>query len=272
MARALPAISSHPLELDFRNVQAWQPGRHVVQPRPPPTCPRMPGSDQPSRPATIAATVRARSMSTRGRRYLRDSFRRTTTRTTVPRPIARERRFTGPPPCERQPEAIEDVLMAGAAVFQAEQVAHLGQADQETGPGHETEHHRFGDVPRQVAQLEHGDQDLDDADHHGQQEGRFDGQPLVGSEKGQGTEDHQRDGVGRTVDQVRRGAEDRGDGRHHDGRVQPEARVDAGDQRIGHRLGHGNGGHRQAGNEVSASVTPSVDPGHYGAFVRQSRM
>ena len=59
--------------------------------------------------------------------------------------------------------------MAGSAVFYAQQVGHLAEGHQESGPRHETDHHRFGDVPRQIAQLEHADQNLEDADHHCQQ-------------------------------------------------------------------------------------------------------
>ena len=61
------------------------------------------------------------------------------------------------------------MLIARALLLQAEKVSDLRQGDEEPGPGHETDHHRFGDVARQVAQAEDGHEDLDSAGHHRQE-------------------------------------------------------------------------------------------------------
>ena len=41
----------------------------------------------------------------------------------------------------------------------------------------------------------------------------------------------------------------------------PVSRVDPGDQRVGHRLGHGNRRDGQAGDQVPSGVTPGVAAG-----------
>ena len=161
-----------------------------------------------------------------------------------------------------EPKANEDVLVAGAPVFQAQQVAHLGQGDQETGPGHKPKDHRFGDVAGQVAQLEHGDKNLDEPTIAANRKVASKASDRVsGPDDGQGAEDDQRNRVGRTVDQVGRRAEHRGDCRDHDGRIQSKLGIDPGDQRIGHRLGHGDRGDRQTGHEVFAGVAPAIGQG-----------
>ena len=151
--------------------------------------------------------------------------------------------------------------MARALLLQAQEVSHLGQGDEQPGPGHETDHDRFGDVSRQVAQAEDGHEDLDSAGHHRQEKGRFDGIRRVGGHEGQGAEGHQGNGVGRAVHQVGRRPENRGHRRDDDRRIKPVTRVDPGDQGIGHRLGHGDRRHGQAGDQVPSGVTPANSGG-----------
>ena len=114
-------------------------------------------------------------MSSRGRRYLRDNLPQAEHQDHRCQADAQGARIDRPAAGHGEPQTDEDVLVAGAPVLQAEQVAHLGQGDQETGPGHEPQDHRFGDVAGQVAQLEHGDENLDHADHRGQEKGRLEG-------------------------------------------------------------------------------------------------
>ena len=43
------------------------------------------------------------------------------------------------------------MLMPGAAIFDAEEIAHLIQGDEKSGPCHEADHHGFRDVAREIA-------------------------------------------------------------------------------------------------------------------------
>jgi hypothetical protein len=120
---------------------------------------------------------------------------------------------------EGEPQPHQDVLVAAADGADAEQVVQLTQRHQQAGAGHEAEDDRLGDVARQVAQPQQRDDDLDQADEHGQQAGHA--HPLVGVERGgDGAEDDQRDGVGRAVDEAGARPEQRRQGGHDDGGVQ----------------------------------------------------
>ena len=75
--------------------------------------------------------------------------------------------------------------------------------------GDEARDHGFRDVARDVAEPRHGDDDLDDADHHREQEHRLVGvEPRVRIDEGERAEDDQRNRAGRTVDQMARRAEE----------------------------------------------------------------
>ena len=63
--------------------------------------------------------------------------------------------------------------MTVAAVHEADQIAHLAQRDQQPRSCHESEHDGFGDVTRQVSQLQDRNDDLDRARHQGEEERRF---------------------------------------------------------------------------------------------------
>ena len=80
---------------------------------------------------------------------------------------------------------------------------------------------------------------------------------LLARRNAKRAEGDQRDGVGRPVHQVLRRAEDRSHGGDDDRRVEAKARVDAGDQGVGHRLRHGDRRHSQPGHQVA----PGGDPG-----------
>ena len=69
--------------------------------------------------------------------------------------------------------------------------------------------------------------------------------PVRRIEKRQRTEHDQRNGVRRAVDQIRRRAENRADRRDDNGGIKAIPRIDTGDQRIGHRLRHGDRRHGQ---------------------------
>ena len=114
-------------------------------------------------------------MSTRGKRYLRVRCRSDTTSTTVTSANGEGAKVHGPTFGQGEPEAVEQVVIAGALFLQAEQVVHLAERDQAAGAGHEAQHHRFGDVARQVAQLEQGNDDLNGPDHQRQQKNGLDG-------------------------------------------------------------------------------------------------
>ena len=102
---------------------------------------------------------------------------------------------------QRQPEPHDDMLMARALFRQSQEVSHLGHGDEEPGPGHETDHDRCGNVPRQIAQAADRHEDLDPAGHHRQDKCRLNGIFVIGGRECQGAERHQGNGVGRTVDQ-----------------------------------------------------------------------
>ena len=72
-----------------------------------------------------------------------------------------------------EPQAMQEVLMAVAPFHQPEQVANLAQCNQEAGSSHEANHDGLGNVPRQVAQFENGNQNLNRADHHCERKGRL---------------------------------------------------------------------------------------------------
>ncbi len=151
--------------------------------------------------------------------------------------------------------------MPGPELPDAEEVGDLADAEQQRRADHEAEDHGFGNVAGQVAKLEDGDEDLDGSDHHAKQhQGLGDLGLVVGIEKGERAEDDERDRAGRPVDQMRRRAEHRGDRRHDDRRVEPVARVDAGEQRIGHALRQRDRGDRQAGDRVGAQLGSRVVP------------
>ena len=97
-------------------------------------------------------------------------FRSKTTSAAVPRPIAKARRLTVPPWVSVSQSRHQEVLMAGALLLQPEEICDLGQGDEQTGPGHEPDRHRLGDIARQVAKAEDGYQDLDPTGHHRQKE------------------------------------------------------------------------------------------------------
>src|SRR5438876_301751 len=79
------------------------------------------------------------------------------------------------------------------------------------GAEHEAEDDRFGHVARQVAELQEGNEELDDADEDAEEEDGL--LPFRGvsieAEAGDGTEDDERDGVGRAVDEMPGRAEQR---------------------------------------------------------------
>ena len=89
----------------------------------------------------------------------------------------------GPTFGQGQPETVEQVVIAGALFLQAEQVVHLAQRDQAAGAGHEAQYHRFGDVARQVAQLEQGNDDLNGPDHQRQQKNGLEGELVIRAER-----------------------------------------------------------------------------------------
>ncbi len=94
MAQALPNISPiQPRSMWGR----WGVGKSPCTLSTTATNPSPSGLDQPSSKARTAVKARARSMSTRGKRYLRVRCRNDTTSTTVTAPIAMARNFTGPP-------------------------------------------------------------------------------------------------------------------------------------------------------------------------------
>ena len=90
-----------------------------------------------------------------------------------------------------QPEAVQEVQVAIALRGQAEKVVYLLERDEEPGSGHEAENHRFGHIAGEIAELEEGDQDLDDADEDGENKHRLN--PFAGDQRepGDGTENHQ---------------------------------------------------------------------------------
>ena len=133
--------------------------------------PSAPGWDQPKATVTPAATLRAKSMSTRGKWNFRTTLRRTEHQGRRAKAEHDRVRVDRSPVTDGQPQAIQDVLMAAASFDQTEQIADLAQCNQKAGPGHETDHNGIGNVSRPVAQFENGDQNLDRADHHRQNEG-----------------------------------------------------------------------------------------------------
>ena len=62
---------------------------------------------------------------------------------------------------QREPEAMDDGLVPGSPVRDAEKVADLAERHQETRARHEPEHDGFRNVAGEIAQLEDGDEDLD---------------------------------------------------------------------------------------------------------------
>ncbi len=150
-----------------------------------------------------------------------------------------------------------------ALVMQAEKIPDLPDRDQESRAGHESDDDRLGNVAGQVAEPEDRDEDLDDADEDAEQEHRLRRAGLgVGIEERERAEDDERDRVGRAVDQVRGRAEDRRDQRNDDGRVEAVTRIDARDERVGHRLWQRDGGDGEAGEQVAARGSPGVIESH----------
>ena len=150
-----------------------------------------------------------------------------------------------------EPYATQDLHVAVALIVHPQRVAQLSHREQERGGRHEADDDRLGNVASQVAQFEQADDDLEDANQHGQQE-----QPLeeflgvLRVEEGKRREDQQRDGASRSVDQMRRRTEDRGDDRYDDRRVHAEPGIHPRDQRISHRLRERNRRDSEAGNNV----------------------
>ena len=142
---------------------------------------------------------------------------------------------------------MQHMLRAGALVANAQRIADLADRQQQRRRAHEAEDDGFRDIAGEVAEPEHGDEDLDRAHHRAEQEHRLRGlDALIGVEDRKGAEHHQRDRAGRAVDQVRGRTEQRGHGGDDDRRIESVARIDAREQRIGHALRQRDRGDRQA--------------------------
>ena len=131
----------------------------------------------------------------------------------------------------------------------AEKIGDLADGQHDGGPDHKAQNDGFRDIARQIAEPENSDENLDGSDHNAQKEQgfhRFDA--VVRIKKGQDAEDHERNGAGRSGNQMRRGAEDGGDRGKHDGGIEPEPRVDTGNNRVSHALRQGNCGDGQPGD------------------------
>ncbi len=103
---------------------------------------------------------------------------------------------------ERQPDAVKNVLLPGAAVTQAGQIAELAESYECARSRHEADYNRFGNVASEIAEFEDCDQDLYCADHDSQQESRLVSvEARIGIEEGESAENDQRNGVGGPVDQ-----------------------------------------------------------------------
>jgi hypothetical protein len=160
---------------------------------------------------------------------------------------------------QREPQAVEDVIVAGALVLQPERVADLADDGERRGTGHEARDHGLRDVARQVAELQHRDQDLNHPDHRAEQEhGLVCIEPRVRIEERERAEDHERQRAGGAVDQVRRRAQDGSDRAKDDRAEQAEAWVDARDQRVRDALRKRDRGHGQAGLDIGARMPERV--------------
>jgi hypothetical protein len=66
-----------------------------------------------------------------------------------------------------------------ALALHPQRVADLAEGEDQRRRGHEPDDHRLRDVAREVAQLEHGNEDLDDTDEDAQQEQRLEERRAV---------------------------------------------------------------------------------------------
>ena len=114
---------------------------------------------------------------------------------------------------------------------------------------------RMRDVACQVPELGQGDAHLEQPDKKCQQNGGL--QAVFGRNDCHRAEHGNRNDVGGPVNELTRRVENRADGGHDDGRVESIFRRNPCDQRIGHGLGNRNGGHGEAGNEISPQVADS---------------
>ena len=75
----------------------------------------------------------------------------------MPAPIATDSHLIGLPALRVSHKRTNRQLMAVAHLRQAEQIGNLTEGDEQTRPGHEAENDRLGNVARQVAQAQQGD-------------------------------------------------------------------------------------------------------------------
>ena len=152
---------------------------------------------------------------------------------------------------EREPRVHENGLIARTLFGGADEITDLADRDEQAGPGHEAEDHRFGNVARQVAEPQCRDDDLHRAGDDAQQKQRL--VPVyLARKRCEGAKDDERNRVRGSVDQMRRRPEQRCNDGYDDGGVEAVARIDAGDQRVRDRLGNRDRGDRRTGNEVAA--------------------
>ena len=133
----------------------------------------------------------------------------------------------------------------------AEELAQLGGGDDQGAGVGEADDHRVGQEVHQHAEAEHAEEELEGADHEGQQH-RI-GQIALGAARGQrpqGGGGHQRDHRDRAGGELAGGAEQ---GRHHGrqkGGVQAVVDRQPGELGIGHGLGYQHQGDGDAGDDV----------------------
>ena len=126
---------------------------------------------------------------------------------TVPNPIS-ERRLIGLADVrQRQPDALEEVVLAGAGGGQAEQVFELIEHQQNRGAEREADDHRVRDIARQVAEPQQRDARLDDADDEREQDHGRDSFGIA--EADQRAQHGDRNRIGRAVDELLRRIEQR---------------------------------------------------------------
>ena len=76
------------------------------------------------------------------------------------------------------------MLVAIALLPQAEEIADLGQSDEQPGAGHETDYDGGRDIARQIAEAKQRDKDLDSARQYRQEKHGFHGIGVVRGSEG----------------------------------------------------------------------------------------
>ena len=222
---------------------------------------------QPRNGAATVARIRASSKSGNGVVSRRFSTRIGIRTSSVPRPSQADGGSIPPPSRSVSHRRCSTERWPSPSGLMPEKVGDLAQGDQHAGPGHETQQHRLGNVARQIAELEQGDEDLNRAD----QETPADTRPAS-SRPHDPSRRRRKLSPARALKTTSEMAlvgplmRWREEPNNEPSAVttkavyRPYCGGNPGDLRVGHRLRHGDGRHRQRRDQIAAQP-PVLDRG-----------